>query len=234
MKLAQGIAHQTELISRRFELVAISPGQRRPGFRSCRDPLAGLNQHCRIKAAKAPGFIVHRDVALQSERCAHSTQTGNLLTVRRLGLRTEKQQILNQTVCNACVAPCQRGVLHENARSDPLGIHVRREQPPAERLEKTGANLPERTRLTVSLPGHEAERQVAQLPSGIEISILDNLQHRLIKARTGSWTIVERLRRDFNVRLTKAPLYRPQVRGMDAISSCQRLDVPVLRKQSHG
>ena len=234
MKLAQGIAHQTELISRRFELVAISPGQSRPGFRSCRDPLAGLNQHCRIKAAKAPGFIVHRDVALQSERCAHSTQTGNLLTVRRLGLRTEKQQILNQTVCNACVAPCQRGVLHENARSDPLGIHVRREQPPAERLEESGTDLPEGAGLTVGLPGREAKGKITQLPGGIKISFLDDLQHGRIKARTGRRTIVERLRRDFNVRLTKAALHRPQVCGMDTISPCQRLDVPVLREQGHG
>ena len=234
VELAQGIAHQAELIRRGLELVAITTGQRRPGFGSRRNTLSRLSQNRRIKSAETPRFIVHWRIAIQPESCAHGTQTGHFFSVRGLCLGTEKQQILHQSVRNARITPCQRGVLHENARSNPLGVHVRGKQPPAERLKETGAYLPERTCLAVGLPGHKTERNIAQLPCGIEISVFDNFQYRLIKSATHWRTIVQRLRRDLDLRLAKAPLHRPKVCGMDALSPRQCLNVAVLGKEGHG
>ncbi|MNV92079.1 hypothetical protein D3C71_1866320 [compost metagenome] len=67
--------------------------------------------------------------------------------------------------------------------------------------------------------------------SRFQIARLDNPQNGGVQARAGFWTIGQRRRCDRAFRFTEATLHRPQIGGVHALGTCQRLRVAVLRKQ---
>ena len=233
VQFAQGVAHQTELVCRRLELVAISPGQCRPGFCRCRNALTRLGQNGGIESAKPACFVIHRRRAIQVECFARRTQIGNLVTVRRLCLRTEEQQILHQPIRNTCVAAGQGSVLHEDARGHPFGVDIRGKQPAAKSLEIASADFPERTGLAIGLTCNKSECNVAQIMGRIKIGVLDNFQNRLVKACPSGRAISQRCCGHLDIRLTETPLDGPQIGRMNALGACQCLYITVLRKQGY-
>ena len=233
MELAQRITYQRELVGRWLELVAVSTGKRRPGLGSGRDTLAGLRQHSRIKPTKSPGFVIDGSGAIQTKGLAHRSQTREVHSFRRLGLRAEEQQVLHQTVCHTCIPARQGGVLDQDAGSNPLGIHIGDDQSAAEALEETCTDLPESAYLPIRLTGCNTQGQLAQITRGLGFSILDNAQHRLVQTRTRRRPIGDGCRRQGNVRLPKPTLHGPEIGRVNALHTRKGLDIAILRKQSH-
>ena len=115
MELAQRVADQAEMVCGRFEFIAITSRQCRPGFSGCGNTLARLRQHSGIKTAKTPRFIVDRHKAIQRKRLVHRIQCGRLARQCNAGLRAKEKQVLDQSVCNAAVPFGKGGVLHQDA-----------------------------------------------------------------------------------------------------------------------
>ena len=175
MQLAQRVAHQTELVSRRLELVAIAAGQCRPSFSGSGNALARLRQHSGVKTSKTARLVINRAKTLQREGFAHRLQRRRLTGRGRTGLRAKKQQVLHQLVGNAGVTLGQGCVLHQHARSNALDINIGREQTLAKGFKKASTQLPKSTRLAVSLASNKTQAGVAHIARRSHIASFNDL-----------------------------------------------------------
>ena len=235
VELAQRIAHQTELVCGWLELVAVASRQGGPGFRGRSNALARLGQHRRVKTAKACRFVVHRLEPVQRKSLANRPQRRRRI-IRQIChpcLRAEEQQVLHQPVGNRWIALGQGGVLHEHTGRHALHVHIRRQKARAKGVEEARADFPERARLPVRLGSHKAQAGVAQAEGGLQITRLDDAQHCSIQPRTRLGTIRQRRQRHRAFRLAETAFHRPQVCGVNTISTRQGLGIAVLRKQRH-
>ena len=232
-QLAQRIAHQAELIHRRLEFVAVTAGQGRPGFGGRGNALACLCQQGRVEQAKAWPFVVHRRVALQTKALAHGLQCRRGDRGRRLGrrLRTEKQQILQQTLSDAVLALGQRGVLHEHARCDALGVQIGLERLLRQGLEEAGADRPEHAHLGLCLCRGKTLGDGPHVCGRIRVGVLDDAQHGAVQARARLGAIGQRGHAHGQGRGLHGRVHGPQIGRMHAIDASQGLHVAVLRKQ---
>ena len=234
LELAQRIAHQAELVGRRFELAAVSTRQGGPGFSGRCNALACLRQCSRIKPAKAPRFVIDRRKALQTESLAHGIECRRLARWTAFGLRTEKQQVLHQAFREGRLSLGQAGVLHQDARSHPLHIDIGLEQAQPEGFKKTGANLPESAQPRGLLGGCQPQAGVTQLQRSLPVCRLDNFQHRAVNAGAHCRPVTQcghaaQVQRG----LAQPALHGPQVCRVHARDAIEGLHVAVLGKQGH-
>ena len=233
LQFAQRITHQAELVGCRLEFLAVPACQSRPGFGRRRNAFSRLHQHCRVKAPKSAHLVIHCGETLQLKHLAHRVQSWRLVRRAFCGLCAKKQQVLQQAVCNRRIALGQGGVLHQDAGSSTLDVHIGLEQAQAEGFKKSCRNFPERAHPRVVLRGSKTQAGIAQFACSAGVGVLDNFQYRLVQARTRSRTVVPRRDGQFQLRFTKTPLYRPQVGRMHFGHTAEKLHIPVLREQRH-
>ena len=233
LQFAQRVAHQAELVCHRLELLAVTPGQSRPGFGRCRNAFARLHQHCRVKAPKAAHLVIHRWETLQLKHLAHRVQRWRLVRRTFPGLRTKKQKVLHQAVCNGHVALGQGGVLHQDAGCSTLDVNVGLKQAQAEGFKKPCGDFPESAHPRIVLCRSKAQACIAQFACCAGVGALDDFQHCLVQTGPRSGPIGLRRNMPFQLRLTETPLYCPQVSRMHLGHAIENLHIPVLREQRH-
>ena len=233
LQFAQRVAHQAELVCHRLELLAVTPGQSRPGFGRCRNAFARLHQHCRVKAPKAAHLVIHRWETLQLKHLAHRVQRWRLVRRTFPGLRTKKQKVLHQAVCNGHVALGQGGVLHQDAGCSTLDVNVGLKQAQAEGFKKPCGDFPESAHPRIVLCRSKTQACIAQFACCTGVGALDDFQHCLVQAGPRSGPIGLRRNMPFQLRLTETPLYCPQVSRMHLGHAIENLHIPVLREQRH-
>ena len=238
MELAQRVTHQAELIDRWLELVAVTAGECRPGFRRRANALARLCEHRRVVQTETRHVVIDRVVAIQTKGQAHGIQCRchrlRRTVAGRLGLRAEEQQLMHQAIRNRAITLGQRCVLQQHARSDTLHKDIGVQKPCDQRLEEAAADLPERTDLAIRLARREALAQQEQLGIRALIGGLDDAQHGTVELGTRLGVVGLRRHRDGDVRFTETAFDGPQIGRMHTFHTVQRLRFAVLRKQGHG
>ena len=229
------IADQAELVGRRLVLAAVSAGKSGPGLRRRGDTPPGLRQHGRVVTAEARLLVIDRRGRLLAERLLHGMQWrgAGSIACGHAGLGAEKEQVLHQPVGDGRIAPGEGCVLHEHARGDALDVHIGRQAPGGEGVEKAGAELPERAWLALGIGGGQAQADIAHLAGGRRIAMLDDAQHGAVEAGASCGAVGQRRFGQRHVGLAQVALHGPEIGRMHALGARQRLHIAVLGKKTH-
>ena len=230
------IANERELLRQAGQTVHFAPGNGRPGFLRSRHALARLCDDGRVEAAEHAHRIVHRLVMRQAVNLAHSSQARRLAPVaRRLALRTEKQQVLSESLRHVGAPPLKDAELCQQPRRHSLAEHVEAEQPVRLRLEHRRGQRPQRAHRTLWRARPQAGTNVTHARCCLRRSLVAH-QIQQLSFEPAAAVDIRVARCDAGIGGHRAPLpvERPQIGRMHAVGACCLLDCAVLREQRQG